>query len=204
MFQVLRDGTRTIHSVPLCWTLNVLNVFIWTIFFHPQILRNLHPWIHPCVLVCLHLSVTHELRFRFVWVQKWLFDLRVSICSLHLRLWSGSVWRFWSHSRRSIVRCPCVYWVMCLSVICNKQGSCWSNGCPKQDWIGLDLNRIFWAALVPHIQPYNCASHFIEQIISSSTSKELHKMPQQLPHRPKLISPLCYGNTGVFQLWRDH
>lgn len=23
-------------------------------------------------------------------------------------------------------------------------------------------------------------------------------MPQQLPHSPKLISPLCYGNTGVF------
>lgn len=28
-------------------------------------------------------------------------------------------------------------------------------------------------------------------------------MPQQVPHSPKLISPLCYGNTGVFQLWRD-
>ncbi len=92
MFQVLRDGTRTQHSVPLYCTLNVLNVFIWTIFFHPQILRNLHPWIHPCVLACWHLSVIHELQFRFVWVQKWPFDLRVSICSLHLRLWSGSVW----------------------------------------------------------------------------------------------------------------
>ncbi len=33
--------------------------------------------------------------------------------------------------------------VMCISVICNKQGHCWPNGCPKQDSIGLDLNRIF-------------------------------------------------------------
>lgn len=76
------------------------------VFFHPQISRNLHPWIHPCVLS----SVTHEPQFRFVWVQKWPFDLRVSICSLHLRLRSGSVWRFWSHSGRSIWGCPCVYW----------------------------------------------------------------------------------------------
>ncbi len=173
MFQVLRDGTRTIHSVPLCWTLNVLNVFIWTVFFHPQILRNLHPWILPCVLACLHLSVTHELQFRFVWVQKWLFDLRVSICSLHLRLWSGSVWRFWSHSRRSIVRCPCVYWVMCISVICNRQGHCWPNGCPKQDWIGLDLNRIFWAALV------QCLIYNHTTVPPISSNKLFHLAPQK-------------------------
>lgn len=179
MFQVLRDGTRTQHSVPLYWILNVLNVFIWTIFFHPQILRNLHPWIHPCVLACWHLSVIHELQ----WVQKWPFDLRVSICSLHLRLWSGSVW---------------INFPMSLCLL----GSCiylsYVTG------FGFKQNILSCFSAMPHTQPYNCASRFIKQIISSSTSKELLKMPQQLPHSPKLISPLCYSITGVFQLRRDH
>lgn len=136
------------------------------------------------------ISVTHEIQFEFVWVQKWPFNLMVSICSLHLRLWSGSVWRFWSRSGRSILRRPCVYWAHVSVYLSYVTG------------FGFKLKILSRFSAIPHKQPrpYNRASRFIEQIISSSTSKELHKMPQQLPHSPKLISPLCYGNTGVFQL----
>lgn len=167
------------------------------VLFHPQISRNLHPWIHPCVLSCWHLSVTHEPRFRFVWVQKWPFDLRVSICSLHLRLWSGSVWRFWSRSGRSIWGCPCVYWghvSACLPYVTGFAFKPKILSCDKENLCDTSKTEAY----------HNRASHFIKQIISSSTLKELYKMPQQLPHSPKLISPLCYGNTGVFQLWRHH
>lgn len=49
-----------------------------------------------------------------------------------------------------------------------------------------------------HLCHNRTALRFSWQMISFASSKELHKVPQQLPHRPKLISPLCYGNTGVF------